>query len=137
MYDLIVGRGAQDTARSEQEAVDIISKYNLLDQAHAYILQLKERIERLKTKKKIDGKDHKRDRGTDDTIKLGFKLPVIEVRNQESNLEVLLISDSEKRFSLYQLIGILQEEGAEVVNANFSIVGDKIFYTIHSRVIKH
>ncbi|KAL0925022.1 hypothetical protein M5K25_003328 [Dendrobium thyrsiflorum] len=112
-----------------------MTKYNLFDQAHAYILQLKERIDRLKKKKEFDGKDHKRDRGTDDTIKLGFKLPVIEVRNQESNLEVLLISDSEKRFALHQVIGILEEEGAEVLNANFSIVGDKIFYTIHSKAI--
>jgi hypothetical protein len=34
------------------------------------------------------------------------------------------------------VVTVLEEEGAEIINANFSVVGRKIFYTIHSRVYR-
>lgn len=45
-----------------------------------------------------------------------------------------MISDLNKRFMFHEVINVIEEEGAEVVNANFSIVGDKIYHTIHSQV---
>ena len=38
---------------------------------------------------------------------------------------------------LYEVISVLEEEGAEVVTANFSTVADKIFYTVHAQVQWH
>ncbi|KAL0285198.1 UNVERIFIED_CONTAM: Transcription factor [Sesamum angustifolium] len=35
---------------------------------------------------------------------------------------------------LHQIISILEQEGAEVVNVNFSNIGDQIFHTIHAQV---
>lgn len=66
---------------------------------------------------------------------IGCNLPVIEVRHLDSTLEVLLISGiHSKSFMFYEVISLLEEEGAEVLNANYSVVGDKIFHTIHSQV---
>lgn len=75
------------------------------------------------------------DKEIDGEMAVEFGLPVIEVKQQDSILEVVLITGLKKRFMFYEVIGILKEEGAEVVNATFSIVGEKIFYTIHSQVI--
>ncbi|KAL0364592.1 UNVERIFIED_CONTAM: hypothetical protein Sangu_0556800, partial [Sesamum angustifolium] len=58
---------------------------------------------------------------------------VVEVREFGSNLEVVLISGPCKTFMLHQIISILEQEGAEVVNVNFSNIGDQIFHTIHAQ----
>ncbi|KAL0357572.1 UNVERIFIED_CONTAM: Transcription factor [Sesamum calycinum] len=59
---------------------------------------------------------------------------VVEVREFGSNLEVVLISGLCKTFMLHQIISILEQEGAEVVNVNISNIGDQIFHTIHAQV---
>ncbi|KAL0335721.1 UNVERIFIED_CONTAM: Transcription factor [Sesamum calycinum] len=59
---------------------------------------------------------------------------VVEVREFGSNLEVVLISGLSKTFMLHQIISILEQEGAEVVNVNISNIGDQIFHTIHAQV---
>ncbi|KAG0491461.1 hypothetical protein HPP92_004484 [Vanilla planifolia] len=112
--------------------LDAMSQHDHLDQAAAYILKLRHGIERLKQRKESEASSGI-NQATDENGRLGFKLPVIEVRHQEPNLEVLLISGLEKRFAFHEVIGILEEEGAEVVNASFSVVGNKVFYTIHSQ----
>ncbi|KAL0385059.1 UNVERIFIED_CONTAM: Transcription factor [Sesamum radiatum] len=65
----------------------------------------------------------------------GSKLPVVEVRELGSNLEVVLISSGLcKTVMLHQIVSILEQEGAEVVNVNFSNMGAHIFHTIHAQV---
>lgn len=61
-------------------------------------------------------------------------MPVLELRDLGSSIEVMLISGVNKNFMLYEVITVLEEEGAEVVSANFSTVGDKIFHTVHAQV---
>ncbi|KAI3971411.1 hypothetical protein MKW92_029190 [Papaver armeniacum] len=64
-----------------------------------------------------------------------LNLPILQVRDLDTNtLEVVLITGINKHFMYYQLITVLEEEGAEVVNASFATVSDKIFYTVHSQV---
>ncbi|KAG0493489.1 hypothetical protein HPP92_004483 [Vanilla planifolia] len=118
--------------KQEYISKDAMSQHDHLDQAAAYILKLRHGIERLKQRKESEASSGI-NQATDENGRLGFKLPVIEVRHQEPNLEVLLISGLEKRFAFHEVIGILEEEGAEVVNASFSVVGNKVFYTIHSQ----
>ncbi|ONK81329.1 uncharacterized protein A4U43_C01F27870 [Asparagus officinalis] len=113
---------------------DALSQYDHLDQAADYIKTLRERIESLKQRKKCAmGKEKYKEVGGEMSNEFG--LPLIEVRHQDSILEVILITGLKKRFMFYEVIGVLEEEGAEVVNASFSVVGDKIFYTIHSQAI--
>ena len=61
--------------------------------------------------------------------------PVVEVRqHDDSSLDVVLICSLERPVKLHEVITVLEEEGAEIVNANYSVAGLKIFYTIHSQV---
>ena len=62
--------------------------------------------------------------------------PVVEVRqHDDSSLDVVLICSLERPVKLHEVITVLEEEGAEIVNANYSVAaGLKIFYAIHSRV---
>jgi hypothetical protein len=106
---------------------DTVTQLDHLDNAAAYIKQLKGRIEELKQRK---GGCHGQA-----TAAGGVRVPVIEVRYQDGTLEVVLVSEAGRPFKLHEVITVLEQEGAEVVSASFSVVGDKIFYTIHSQAI--
>lgn len=72
---------------------------------------------------------------TNNVVNSEMQLPVLELRDLGSGIEVMMVSGlNNKTFMLYEVIGVLEEEGAEVVNASFSTVGDKIFYTVHAQV---
>ncbi|CAD6211412.1 unnamed protein product [Miscanthus lutarioriparius] len=60
---------------------------------------------------------------------------VVEVRHSHdgSSLEVVLISSVRRPFKLHQVVTVLEEEGAEIISANLSVDGRRMFHTIHSR----
>ncbi|KXG39225.1 transcription factor bHLH168 isoform X1 [Sorghum bicolor] len=60
---------------------------------------------------------------------------VVEVRHSHdgSSLEVVLISSVRRPFKLHQVATVLEEEGAEIISANVSVDGRRMFHTIHSR----
>lgn len=111
-----------------------MTQQDYLDLAASYIKSLQGRIEKLKQKRESGTNSNGINKDISNEMPIGTRLPVIEVRHQESNLEVVLISGLNRSFTFHEVISILEEEGAEVVNATFSIVGDKIFHTIHSQV---
>ncbi|XP_034686718.1 transcription factor bHLH168-like [Vitis riparia] len=95
----------------------------------------KKRIETLKqTKQLLQG-------STDETGGVRYQMsgasrsPVITVRDMGSSLELLLISGSNKKFRLHEVISVLEEEAAQVVTVNQCIVGDRICYSIHSEAV--
>ncbi|RVW44622.1 hypothetical protein CK203_027454 [Vitis vinifera] len=49
--------------------------------------------------------------------------------------KVCLTSGLNKKFMLYQVIDVLVEEAAQVVALSYSIVGDKIFYTLSVQAV--
>lgn len=111
-----------------------LAQHDHLDQAATYIKHMREKIERLKQKKRyimgeITDKELNRE------LSVEFGLPVIEVRVQDSILEVVLVTGTSRKFKFYEVIAALEEEGAEVINASFSVVNDKIFYTIQSQAV--
>ncbi|KAF8399261.1 hypothetical protein HHK36_015126 [Tetracentron sinense] len=114
--------------------MDILSQQDQLDHAAVYIKQLQEKIEELKGRKELAMSAQGIDRKIRDSVTIGLRLPVVELRDLGSTLEVILISGLDKNFMFYEVISVIEEEGAEVVNASFSIVGDKVFHTIHSQV---
>ncbi|XP_039116482.1 transcription factor bHLH167-like [Dioscorea cayenensis subsp. rotundata] len=108
------------------------SQLHLLDQAAKYIKELRERVDTLKEMKKIkinNNNNNNNVNSNDDE-----EMPVIQVKKVDSNLEVVLVSKLNKQVMFHEVIRVLGEEGAEINNASFSIVGDKIFHTIHSQV---
>ncbi|XP_037410780.1 transcription factor bHLH167-like [Triticum dicoccoides] len=121
---------------------DAATQLDQLDSAAAYIKQLRGRIDDLKRRKQaavsgtagcsssISTGDYKGAPSTATTA-----LPVIEVRHQDGTLDVALVSEVGRPFRLHEVIAVLEQEGAEVVSASFSVVGDKIFYTVHSQAL--
>ncbi|CAL9061416.1 transcription factor bHLH162-like [Musa acuminata AAA Group] len=104
-----------------------LTQNDSLDQATSYIKKLEERIENLKQRRLTWAMTET------NGVTVGFQLPILEVRHRDMDLEILLISRVSKRFMFHEVINVLEEEGADVVNASFSTVGDKIFHTIHSK----
>ncbi|KAF5933286.1 hypothetical protein HYC85_029457 [Camellia sinensis] len=115
----------------------MLSQHDQLDQAATYIKQLKERIEELKSMKALAMSSNNTNNETTNTTTYDFKLPVFELRDFGSSLEVLLISGLKRNFKLYEVISVLQDEGADVVTASYATVGDKVFHTIHAQNFKY
>ncbi|KAL3018558.1 hypothetical protein AAZX31_05G035100 [Glycine max] len=114
---------------------DMLSQQDQLDLATTYIKRLKERIEKLKgEKEKIMNMMMSSNQNNNSIFNIGSQLPLLEIKDLGSGIEVMLISGLNKNFMLYEVISVLEEEGAEVVTANFSTVADKIFYTVHAQV---
>ncbi|MCD9638880.1 hypothetical protein HAX54_023044 [Datura stramonium] len=61
-------------------------------------------------------------------------LPHIEIHSVDSALEVALITELDYHFMFNDIIRMLNEEGVQVVNASYTLLGDTIFHTIHSKV---
>ncbi|KAL2321851.1 hypothetical protein Fmac_026230 [Flemingia macrophylla] len=113
---------------------DMLSQQDQLDLAATYIKHLRERVEKLKGEKEqamnMIGSNQNKNR----IFNIGSELPLLEIKDLGSSIEVMLISGLNKNFMLYEVISVLEEEGAEVVTATFSTVADKIFYTLHAQV---
>lgn len=111
---------------------DMLSQQDQLDIAASYIKQLTSKIDNLKEKKE---QALRAIEAGNVNIMIGSRLPVIELKDMDSSIEVILISGLKKNFMLYEVISVLEEEGAEVVSASFSTVGDKIFHSLHAQVL--
>ncbi|XP_025655298.1 transcription factor bHLH162 isoform X2 [Arachis hypogaea] len=106
-----------------------------LDLAARYIKHMRERIEELKKQKQHVMMESKNNNNNTIMCKnIDTKLPLLELREFGSGIEVVLVCGlRNKTFMLYEVINVLEEEGAEVVTASFSTVGDKIFYILHAQ----
>ncbi|KAK3204138.1 hypothetical protein Dsin_018184 [Dipteronia sinensis] len=111
-----------------------------LEEAANYIKRLQIKLERMKEKKDrlIMGTDRSMISETETTAmavpELMMKSPHIEIHEKGSALEVVLITGLDFQFMFSETIRLLHEEGAEIVNASFSVVNDTVFHTIHSKV---
>jgi hypothetical protein len=112
----------------------MLSQLDQLGYSTSYIKQLRERVKKLKSRKEQMIMSLGTSSNTIEKMKIGSKLPIIDLRENGSSIEVILITWLQKNFMLSEVLSILQEEGAEVVGASFSAVGDKLFHTIHSQV---
>ncbi|WVZ71932.1 hypothetical protein U9M48_020460 [Paspalum notatum var. saurae] len=133
---------------------DATAQLDSLDEAAAYIKKLKERVDELQQKRSSarlladmrgGGGGASTSAAATTTTSSGARseeaagevamaeAPVVEVRqhHQGSSLDVVLISSVERPFKLHEVVTVLEEEGAEISSANFSVTGTKIFYTIH------
>ena len=115
---------------------EIVSQHDQLDLAAAYIKHLTEKIEKLKEMKEQVMKSMEASSSSimNTTPSVGLSLPVVELRDLGSSIEVILITGLNKNFMLYEVISILEQEGGEVVSASFSTVGGKIFHSLHAQV---
>jgi len=115
----------------------VLSVPDQLDEAASYIKRLQTNLEKMKEKKdSLMGMER-----ADYTCKnssggktAGLRSPQIEVSEMGSTLEVVLMNGLDSRFMFNEIIRVLHEEGAEIINASLSVVEDTVFHTIHSKV---
>ncbi|XP_072979636.1 transcription factor bHLH168-like [Typha angustifolia] len=114
---------------------NVLTQQDYFEEAASYIQNLREKIKNLKQRRDLRASIKGISKEISNGVTIGTKLPLIEIRHQDTILEVVLISSLNKRFKLHEVISILQEEGAEVVNASFAVIDNKIHYTIHSQAL--
>ncbi|KAM7264071.1 hypothetical protein ACFE04_001754 [Oxalis oulophora] len=104
-----------------------------LFEAANYIKKKQVNLERMKEKKSSLTRSNIARDGEIDNV--GSSSPKVEIRAIGSTLEIILITglDCHQHF-FRETIRVLHEEGAEIVNANFSVVEDSVFHNIHSKV---
>lgn len=131
---------------------DTMTQLSSLDEAASYIKKLKERVDELQHRRS-SAKAMVAARGASGAStptttpttsgRAGSQeqekhweasAPVVEVQqHDDTSMDVVLVCSTERPIMLHEVITILEEEGAEVVNANHSVAGHKTFYTIHCR----
>jgi len=101
-----------------------------IDEATNYIRKLQEEVGRLKERRETL-------RGVDDGSNSHSGAVQIKVNEMEGALEVTLVTGLEFQFVFNEVIRILHEENAEVLNASYSAVEGTVFHTIHAQVCIH
>ncbi|XP_015584408.2 transcription factor bHLH162 [Ricinus communis] len=118
---------------SSRESVSLPDQ---LDEAANYIKKLQIKLEKMKERKDSLMGIERPNASAGCSTRAGMRLrsPQIEVNGIGSALEVVLLTGLDCQFLFNETIRILQEEGAEIVNATFSVLDDTVFHIIHSKV---
>ncbi|XP_022748934.1 transcription factor bHLH162-like [Durio zibethinus] len=102
-----------------------------IDEAVNYIQNLETSL-KVSREKKDSLMGRKRSYRCTNTASL--KSPEIRISEKGSAIEVALITGQESQLMFYEMIRILHVEGAEVLNASFSTVGNTIFHIVHAEI---
>nr|WKE35112.1 basic helix-loop-helix family protein [Rosa persica] len=108
-----------------------------IDEAVNYIKKLQTNLEKMREKKDSQMGVERitiNNNGGSGLNGGGLRSPQIEIREMGSVLDVVLITGLDFQFMFEGSIRMLLEEGADIVNASFSVVEDTIFHTIHSKI---
>ncbi|KAL0321247.1 UNVERIFIED_CONTAM: hypothetical protein Sradi_5386200 [Sesamum radiatum] len=100
----------------------------VLEESVDYIKKLQEKLEKLKHKKKCLM------RVSENSATPDLKTPNISISVSGSALDVVMTTALDYQFMFARVVRMLHEEGAEVVNASFSVVDNTVFHNIHSEV---
>ncbi|CAM0879386.1 unnamed protein product [Alopecurus aequalis] len=146
---LLCAKLASLIPKENYSSTDAMTQLGSLDEAAKYIKNLKERLDELRQRRSsAQAKATLRGTGgvsmptttTTSSSELEGEIaceamaPVVEVRqHDDSSLDVVLVCTLERPIKLHEVLTVLEEEGAEIVNANQSIAAPRIFYTIHFR----
>ncbi|KAF7851301.1 hypothetical protein BT93_L4129 [Corymbia citriodora subsp. variegata] len=113
------------------------SKLSLSDQlgkAANYIKSLQMKVENMREQKEKLLEIEKINTTMNSGPMIGFKSPEIRIRNTGSILEVALVTGLDGQFMFNETVRVIHEEGADIVNASFSYLGDAMLHTIHAKV---
>ncbi|KAL6197166.1 hypothetical protein ACLB2K_032778 [Fragaria x ananassa] len=118
-----------------QHSREVTSLPDQIDAAVNYIKKLQTNLEKMRAKKDrhmgVERITNNRN-GAYGSVLNGS--PQIEIRETGSALDVVLITGLDFQFMFEGAIRLLLEEGADIVNASFSVVDDTTFHTIHSKI---
>ncbi|KAK4439950.1 Transcription factor [Sesamum alatum] len=115
---------------------EVVSLPDQLEGATNYIKKLQTNIEKMKQKKNclmgvVSANSSARSSCSNSG---GLISPNVDVRVVGSALEVALVTGLNGQFMFTETIRVLHEEGAEVVNASFSVLENSVFHTIHCQI---
>lgn len=109
-----------------------------LDEAAKYIKKLKIKLEKLKHKREtLEGINLLSNipRIEEAILESACISPQVDIHDSGSSVEIHLISGLDvSSFMFIKIIGMLQEEGFEIQNANCVVSNSTCFQTIHSQV---
>ncbi|XWS68651.1 hypothetical protein CRYUN_Cryun04dG0109300 [Craigia yunnanensis] len=108
-----------------------------IDEAVNYIKSLQIRLQESREKKESLMGRKRSYRCTNCTAAettVSLKSPEIRINEKDSAMEVVLMTAQDSQFMFYEMIRILHEQGAEVLNANFSVVGNTVFHIVHAQI---
>ncbi|KAJ4724489.1 Transcription factor like [Melia azedarach] len=106
-----------------------LSVPEIVYQATSYIVQLQKKKESLKRRRELLG-------GVHASSSRPRMLPTMNITNLDSTLEVNLVCGlTNRNFMLYEIISVLEDEGAEVINATQLTEGDRVIYIIKSKAV--
>ncbi|XP_039034567.1 transcription factor bHLH162-like [Hibiscus syriacus] len=100
-----------------------------LEEAAKYIKRLQTNLERMKQERRLT-----RSKQQQQWLEITSSR---EIHEMGSSLVIGLTTDREKQFVFKEMVRVLHEEGADIVNAGFSVVDDTAFHTIHFTVGMH
>ncbi|KAF2286640.1 hypothetical protein GH714_023129 [Hevea brasiliensis] len=102
-----------------------IVRPEVLDQATSHVKQLQGRIEELMNRRKE----------MQPTMKSSSaRIPALNIRTRDTILEVNLITGLQKNFMLHEIINVLQEEGADIINFAYRSTCDSVYIQLGHRL---
>ncbi|XP_021288585.1 transcription factor bHLH162-like [Herrania umbratica] len=111
-----------------------------IDEAVNYIKSLQTRLKESREKKEsLTGRkrSHRCANTTAAEAAAVSRSPEISINETDSAIEVVLMTGQDCQFMFYEMIRILHEEGAQVLNANFSVLGNTIVHIVHAEIGAH
>ncbi|XP_010057407.2 transcription factor bHLH162 isoform X1 [Eucalyptus grandis] len=105
-----------------------------LGEAANYIRSLQVKVEKMREQKEQLLEVGKINTTMNSGPMIGFKSPEIRIWNNKSILEVVLVTGLDGQFMFNETVQVIHEEGADIVNASSSYVGDAMLHTIHAKV---
>lgn len=112
-----------------------------LENATNYIKELQTKVEKLKEKReKLLGRGREERIITTSTacseeIKQRLSLLQLKAHQVGSSMEILLTTGSDYHFVLTQILRLLQQNGAEILNVNQSMFTDRVLHKIIAQVM--
>ncbi|XP_072965588.1 transcription factor bHLH162-like [Typha angustifolia] len=135
-----------NTPPNSREGTSNPSLPDRLEEAANYIKGLQEKLEKMSERKRqLKSTEGSTSHATREVVggsssssssgrRSNIKLPHIEVQDLGFGLKVIIISSPSEQTVFYEAIRALEEEGAEVLNAHFSVVGAMALHTMHTLV---
>ncbi|KAK3404723.1 hypothetical protein EUGRSUZ_K01037 [Eucalyptus grandis] len=119
---------------SQPSAQEAKSLPDQIDEAIRYIKGLETAVKEAKDKKEnLMGKKRPSPSTSSNTL-AAITSAKIEIRVRDSSLEVTLTSGLHDKFIFSEILRILHEEKVEVLNVNFSVVGNSVYHLVHAKI---
>ncbi|KAF7851300.1 hypothetical protein BT93_L4128 [Corymbia citriodora subsp. variegata] len=119
---------------SQSPTESTLSLPDQLGEAANYIKSLQVKVEKMRDQKEKLSKIEKINTTMNNGPIIGFKSPDIKIWNTGSILEVVLVTGLDDQFIFNEIVRVIHEEGANIVNASCSCVGDAMLHTIHAKI---